>query len=190
MLALILTIQDENDKNFVEKLYYQYRKKIYLTALKILKNPADAEDCLQDVFWSILEHLELFQSAEKDQLIKLLVVCTRNNAINVYYKKKKIQESTDSVEDDIEKIPDFNAISADKILLNHENQKRIFEMIKELNPIYQDIIYLRYHYGMKHADIAHFLNISENLVKTRYCRAKKILLQRWREELNEIRENG
>lgn len=190
MLALILTIQDENDRDFVEKLYYQYGKKIYLTAMKILKNPEDAEDCLQDVFRSILEHLELFQSAEKEHLIKLLVVCTRNHAINTYRKNKNIQENIDSEEEDIEKFADANMLSADKILMNRENQKRISEMIEELKPIYQDIIFLRYHYGMKHADIANFLNISENLVKIRYYRAKKILLQKWRGELNEIRENG
>ena len=37
MLSLILTINNEDDRNFVENIYHQYGKKIYKIAFNILK---------------------------------------------------------------------------------------------------------------------------------------------------------
>jgi RNA polymerase sigma-70 factor (ECF subfamily) len=197
MLPIVLTIADENDRAFVEKIYRLYGKKIYLSALKILNNPEDAEDCLHDVIKTVIDRLELFRGAGDEQLIKLLVVCTRNTAIDLYRKNKKrlLMETEYPAFDDgeardpaaVENIPDESAFS-DLILINEENRKRIAEMIEELDPIYRDILYLRYRYSMKNAEIAKILNISESTVKVRYLRAKRILLQKRGKELDEMRK--
>ena len=64
------------------------------------------------------------------------------------------------------------------------------EMIEELDPIYRDVLYLRYQYSMKNQDIAKLLKVSESVVKVRYHRAKKILLQKRGKELDEMRKSG
>jgi len=75
------------------------------------------------------------------------------------------------------------------ILINEENRKRLSELISELEVIYQDVLYLRYQMWMTHAEIAKLLSISENTVKIRLYRARKILLETRSEELNELRKN-
>lgn len=197
MLPIVMIIGDEDDRAFVDKIYRLYGKKIYLSALKILNSPEDAEDCLQDVIKTVIDRLELFQGADEEQLIKLLVVCTRNTAIDLYRKKKKrlLNEAEYPVFDDGEArdtdaatdIPDESAFS-DRILINEENRKRITAMIEELDPIYRDILLLRYRYAMKNGEIAKLLNISESAVKVRYLRAKKLLLQKRGKELDEMRK--
>ena len=208
MLPIVMTIGDEDDRAFVDKIYRLYGKKIYLSALKILNSPEDAEDCLQDVIKTVIDRLEdviktvidrleLFQGAGEEQLIKLLVVCTRNTAIDLYRKKKKrlLNEAEYPVFDDGEAhdtdaatdIPDESAFS-DRSLINEENRKRITAMIEELDPIYRDILLLRYRYDMKNGEIAGLLNISESAVKVRYLRAKKLLLKKRGKELDEMRK--
>ena len=198
MLPIILAINNEDDRNFVEKVYAQYGKKIYKVAYKILNNTEDAEDCLHDVIKNIIDHLDMFQAVEGESFIKLLVTCTRNTALDIYRKNKKkriheekrtfhtVDESDDHF---IETIPEQD-ISVDMILINEENKHRISEMIEELDPIYKDILYLRYQYSMKNQDIAKILNVSETVVKVRYHRAKKILLRKRGKELDEMRKNG
>ena len=127
----------------------------------------------------------------------MLVVCTRNTAIDLYRKKKKrlLNEAEYPVFDDGEArdtdaatdIPDESAFS-DRILINEENRKRITAMIEKLDPIYRDILLLRYRYAMKNGEIAGLLNISESAVKVRYLRAKKLLLQKRGKELDEMRK--
>lgn len=201
MLPIILAINNEDDRNFVEKVYAQYGKKIYKVAYKILNNTEDAEDCLHDVIKNIIDHLGMFQAVEGESFIKLLVTCTRNTALDIYRKNKKkhINEgkrkpsADDEIDNDkgidIESIPDENMFS-DLILINEENRKRLSEMIEELDPIYRDVLYLRYQYSMKNQEIAKILKVSESVVKVRYHRAKKILLQKRGQELDEMRKNG
>ena len=110
-------------------------------------------------------------------------------------KKRLLHEAEYSVFDDgeacdtdtVEDIPDESAFS-DLILINEENRKRISEMIAELDPIYRDILFLRYRYAMKNGEIARLLNISESAVKVRYLRAKKLLLKKRGKELDEMRK--
>ena len=200
MLPIILAINNEDDRNFVEKIYVQYGKKIYKVAFKVLNNSEDAEDCLHDVIKIIIDHLDVFQSADGERFIKLLVTCTRNAALDIYRKnkikhinerKRKLytNEEIDDNDVDIENIPDEDMFS-DLILINEENRKRISEMIEELDPLYRDVLYLRYQYSMKNQDIAKILKVSESVVKVRYHRAKKILLQKRGKELDEMRKNG
>ena len=89
MLPIILAINDEQERSFVEDIYLKYRKKLYKNAFEILRNQEDSEDCLHDVIWKVIENLELFQTLDEESLIKLLIVCVRNTAINIYRKNKK-----------------------------------------------------------------------------------------------------
>lgn len=205
MLPIILAINNEDDRNFVEKIYVQYGKKIYKVAFKVLNNSEDAEDCLHDVIKIIIDHLDVFQSAEGERFIKLLVTCTRNAALDIYRKNKikhinerkhkpytndEMDADNDNNHDvDIENVPDEDMFS-DLILINEESRKRISQMIEELDPLYRDVLYLRYQYSMKNQDIAKILKVSESVVKVRYHRAKKILLQKRGKELDEMRKNG
>ena len=200
MLPIILAINNEDDRNFVGKIYDQYGKKIYKLAYKILNNSEDAEDCLHDVIKIIIDHLDTFREADEGYLIKLLVTSSRNAALDIYRKNKVrhikenarkpyIDDETDNDRLNIEDLPD-EEMFADSILINKESRMRIAEMIEELDPIYRDVLFLRYQYSMKNQDIAKILQVSESVVKVRYYRAKKILLQKRGRELDEMRKNG
>jgi len=89
MLPIILAINDEVDRKFVEGIYNQHGKKIYKIAFDILKNEADANDCFHDVIKIIIDDLERFRSASHEHLANLLVKCTRNVALNKYNREKR-----------------------------------------------------------------------------------------------------
>ena len=199
MLPIILTINDEDDRNFVESIYKQYGKKIFKVAFNILKKEDDANDCVHDVIKIIIDDLERFRSADQDHLVNLLVKCTRNAAINQYKREKRRRAIETSMcinpnrydfdKDEIEiEFADDQGQYAD-ILINEENRKRLSELISELDVIYQDVLYLRYQMWMTNVEIAKLLSLSENTVKVRLYRARKILLETRSEELNELRKN-
>ncbi len=197
MLPIILAINDEDDRNFVEDIYNQYGKKIYKVAFDILRNEADASDCFHDVIKIIIDNLERFRSANQAYLVNLLVKCTRNAAINKYNREKRRRfvevsmyiKSSDFDEEDTEMEFTDDQGQYDDILINEENRKRLAELISELDMIYQDVLYLRYQMWMTNAEIAKLLSVSENTVKVRLYRARKILLKTRSEELNELRKN-
>ena len=49
MMAIIMAIEDDDDREFVEKIFDRYEKNMYFTAYDILRNRADAEDCVQEM---------------------------------------------------------------------------------------------------------------------------------------------
>ena len=198
MLPIILAINNEDDRNFVEDIYHQYGKKIYKIAFNILKKEADAEDCLHDVIQTIIDDVDSFRSVSHEYLINLLVKCTRNAAINQYNREKKRHAVEISMhtklshynpgEDDTEMEFADDLEPFESILINEENQKRLSELISELDKIYQDVLYFRYQMWMTNAEIAKLLSISENTVKVRLYRARNILLKTRSKELNELRK--
>ncbi len=198
MLPIILAINNENDRRFVEDIYIKYRKKIYCVAFNILKKEDMAEECVHDVINIVINNLERFKLSDKNHFINLLVKCTRNATINIYNREKKRRSfevsmyinlnSHDFDEEETEIEIADDAENFDDILITEENKKRLSELISELDVIYQDVLYLRYQMWMSNSEIAKLLGVSENVVKVRLHRAKAILLKTRRDELNELRK--
>ena len=79
MLAIIMAIENEQDRLFVESIFNMYSEKMYLIAMDIINNHYDAEDCVHDTIVKIIDKMERFKQANReDYLIKLIVITCRN----------------------------------------------------------------------------------------------------------------
>ena len=194
MIPMILTINSDSDRFFVEKLYRQYRKNIYASAFKILNNREDAEDCVHDVIQTVIRQLATFQEATPEGVAKLLSVCTRNTAINIYRKNKSKQANESMIPFDAENEERLSRESVraydqkqdpSLIALDEERKQKIVKIITEMDHIYRDVLVLRIQYRMTNREIADILKISENTVGVRLYRARKILLQECEAEYHE-----
>jgi RNA polymerase sigma-70 factor (ECF subfamily) len=142
--------------------------------------------------------VDTFRNASRDELIKLLAVCTRNAAINIYRKNKRKQDRESGIPLDREYEEQLLPINRllyhqqdpAEIVVGKENKRELVQMIAEMDDVYKDVLLLRYQYKMSNRKIADILKISENAVGVRLHRAKKILLKEREAELNEIRKNG
>ena len=198
MIPMFLTINDDSDRFFVDKIYRQYRKHVYASAFKILKHREDAEDCVHDVFRTVIRRVDDFRAASPEGLAKLLAVCTRNTAINIYRKNKRKQANETEIPFDPEY--DETLFTSSRLLyqkqnpalitVGEESKNRLSQIIAELDDIYRDVLVLHYQYKMGNRAIADILKISPNTVSVRLHRAKKILLEEKGAELDEIRKNG
>lgn len=181
MLAIIMSIEDSNDRAFVEDIYSLYSEKMYLIAYDILKNHHDAEDCVQETIVKIIDKIERFKEAKhQNYLKKLIVIACRNIAINKYNenkRKKRSQFSTTLYDDknEIVDIPDM-AENVEKIVLSECNYAYIKQLIDKLDPIYRDVMVLK-SMQFSNEEIAYMMNISIELVRKRYSRARVKILE-------------
>lgn len=182
MLPIILSIVDDDDRTFVEKIYVKYEKQLYLIAMKHLNNHHDAQDCVQDTIKLIIEGIEKFKIAQDlEYLEKLITVVCRNRALNMLRLQNRKNEYEQSLlrynyeENDYQEIdiPDY-ASSVDKIYISEENVEHLHNLIDKLDSKYRDVILLK-SMGFDNQDIAEIMNISEALVRKRYSRARKQL---------------
>ena len=198
MIPIVLTINSDSDRFFVEKLYRQYRKNIYAAAFKILNHREDAEDCVHDVIQTVIRHVDTFRETSPEGLPKLLAVCTRNAAINIYRKNKRKQDNESKLPFDSEHEEEllresrllYQGRNPDVITARTEIKQRLAQLISELDDIYRDVLVLQIQYKMSNREIADILQISPNTVSVRLHRAKRKLLEESGAELDEIRKNG
>ena len=189
MLALIMSIENESDRLFVETLYIQYGKRIYLIAFSIIQNKEDAEDCTHDTIEKIIRNLDKFKDAhKKSRLEQLIVISCRNVAINKYNANKRRREleysTTIYMDDDdymIMDIPDEGS-NVENIVLSEENCQYIQSLIDQLDPIYRDVMVLK-SMGWENDAIADLMHISVDLVRKRYSRARKKIIEMGGEQL-------
>ena len=85
---IIMAIEDENDKEFMTRLYLQYRRLIYSEIRKITGEWDEAEDLVQTVVEKLLEKLPLLQGMERDKLVNYIISTARNTAYNSLRGKK------------------------------------------------------------------------------------------------------
>ena len=189
MLPIILAIRDENDRNYVEGIYLKYYKRIYYVADSHLNHHQDSEDCVQDVVIALIEHLEEFKTWTEKHQCNFLVKCCRCIAINKYNEREKRRSREFSIYEQDEyteiEIPDEDEI-VDKMIVSQENQKRLAHLIEELDPKYGDLLFFKGFMHMKNTEIAKMLELPVNVINVRVVRARKILLQKRGDEINEI----
>jgi len=181
MLEIIMSIENEEDRTFMETLYYDYSKKMYSIAMDVLNNHHDAQDCVHETIARIINDnkIDTFRQAQKNNyLIKLIVIATRNNAINLYNKNQRRNSrvfSTTVYDEEGEKwdimdIPDTES-DVQKIIINEETCKIMHALINKLDFIYRDVIVLM-QMGYSYEDIAGILGITVEAVRKRYSRAR------------------
>jgi RNA polymerase sigma-70 factor, ECF subfamily len=156
---------------------------IYRLALKILNDPQDAEDVLQETFIKALRALPSFEG--RSSLSTWLYRIAVNEALMLVRKRKPEMVSIDAEKEDSEgaaepvEIVDWCCLP-ESDLMSAEARHFLDEAIQHLTPALRAVFVLRDVEGLSVKETASALNITEMAVKTRLLRARLKL----REELS------
>src|SRR5580693_1881740 len=92
--AALLALVQRGDDYAMSSLYDRYNRVVYSVALRVLRDPAAAEDVLQEVFMQIWRNPGSFTAA-RGSLGGWLTIVSRNRSIDTLRRKRP----TTSVED-------------------------------------------------------------------------------------------
>ena len=148
------------------QLYELYSKAMYNICLRMLTNPIDAEDMLQNSFMDVFTKLHYFRyESSIGAWIKRIVI---NNCIN-FLKKKRLK---------IEEIGERDIPYEEKELSWEDaglTINKVNTAIKQLPDGYRVVLSLYLLEGYDHQEIGEILGISSSTSKSQYSRAKKKL---------------
>jgi len=159
-----------------------YYEMIYRLAIKMVNNPQDAEDILQETFIKAYRHLKNFDG--RSSLSTWLYRIATNEALMFLRRQKpdtvSVDESLDTGEGEIEplQIIDWSSLPEEE-LMSAEAQVYLDKAVDKLSPSLRVVFVLRDIQGLSTRETAEVLDISETAVKTRLSRARLQL----REEL-------
>jgi RNA polymerase sigma factor (sigma-70 family) len=157
------------DRNAQFKIYKLYYKAMFNTSLRIVNDTAEAEDIMQESFLDAFSRLDTYTGQGSfGSWLKRIVV---NNSLDSLRASKE----TLSIEDSGIDLPE-------ETVENHEEEIRfqVQEVIKAIGQLpdeYRVIISLFLLEGYDHEEISGILNISNQLSRTRYSRARQKLLE-------------
>lgn len=140
-------------------LYAQYKSGLYRFALSILKNPAAAEDVLQETFVRVLSAGELPWQPGKAQA--WLYRVARNLCYDHLRQSKHALPETEGID---------------------QSNFAYLELIAPLSQAEQEIVSLKILGGLTHGEIAQVMKCSTHAAKKRYERAIAKLRAQMKEE--------
>lgn len=179
--ALFIQRLKARDEAALESLMAQYEAKIFGLALRTTGNRQDAEEVLQDVFWSILRNIDSFRGESK--LSTWIYRITMNTALMKLRGRPKSQHIP--LEEELgpamtkdgmiaERLVDWTGLPSDE-LEHKELAERLEEAINQLPPDYRTVLVLRDIEGVSTEEACEVLNLSVAALKSRLHRARLFL---------------
>lgn len=156
---------------------------IYRLASRMVNDPQDAEDILQETFLKAYRHLNSFDG--RSSLSTWLYRIATNEALMFLRRKRldtvSIDETVDTPEGEVEpvQIVDWCCIPENE-LMSSEAKVYLDQAVGKLAPNLRVVFVLRDIQGLNTQEVSQVLDLSETAVKTRLSRARMQL----REELS------
>ncbi len=160
----------KGDRKAQFEIYKLYYKSMYNTSLRIVKDPQEAEDIMQESFLSAFRKIETYQGRVSfGAWLKRIVI---NNSLDVVKKRRLLFEELSEDHTQYE----LQEEALDEELLTQQ-MDLIREAIQKLPDGYRVILSLHLLEGYDHEEIAEILNISSSTSRSQFFRAKQKLLR-------------
>jgi len=164
--AYLLTRVGEGDEQAMASLFDRYSKVVYSVALRVLRDPAAAEDVLQEIFMQIWRNPVGF-TPSRGSLGGWLAVVSRNRSIDALRRRKP----TEAVEDVVLASPcNLGEEAARNIMI-----ERARVVIQMLPAEQKKTLEMAFFDGLTHSEIAEMTGDPLGTVKTRIRSALTVL---------------
>lgn len=167
------------DRAAFDALVTRTESRVYGLCLRMLGNPEDAEDVLQEVFIKAYQSLPGFRG---DSAFSTWIYRIATNACLMRIRKKKLDtvsldQPIEQGEDGTRDVPDWTQAPASEVM-NDELRAVLAQHINELAPDNRIVFVLRDIHGLTTEDTASVLGLTPPAVKSRLHRARLHLRER------------
>ena len=173
MLVYLQLIETEEDKSKFEEIYSEYRYLMQFLANRRLHNKQDAEDAVHKVFVKIAEKIKTIEPVCPKT--KRLIVLMIENTVTDMLRKRSNHPN--------EEYSDENLVIPEP---EYEEKEVLDACIRKLPEKQRTVIWLKYYDGYSLREIAGFMGISLASAQKLDQRAKKRLVELYREDGDDL----
>jgi RNA polymerase sigma-70 factor (ECF subfamily) len=175
-IEILVKRAQEKDKEAFTKLFDLYYDKVLNYVFRRVLNAEYAKDITSNTFLKVLNNLNQFEWRNGPFSFSGWIFKIATNEVNQYFRKQNRYKLT--IDDpDFKELGDDNK-AAEEIEKKIDNDKYLLilnKAIKQLKPIYQDILHLKYFEDMSYEEISQVLNKNESTIRVYSKRAKEEL---------------
>ena len=152
-------------------LVSQYAGTLYRVAFSVLRNPADAEDAVQEAFMRVLRHRDSLGEV-RDQRVWLIRIVW--NIVLDRKRRAKTRPETDDVAELARVLPS-SGLSAEQIASAAQHHAHVLACIEQLPSKERGVLMLSAFEELNSVEIAAVLGITESSVRSRLFRARNLM---------------
>lgn len=172
------------DQEALKVMMRKYHDRLFSVANRICKNPADAEEILQDVYMTALNKIDRFE--QRSTLATWLYRITVNTALMKLRSHKLVQKNTVPMDDgnlalgESEKsgFSGEQEMSPDDRFMSVELCEQVCETVESLPEGYRSVFLLRGIQGLSTRKTSEILNVTPAAIKSRLHRSRHLIKER------------
>jgi RNA polymerase sigma factor (sigma-70 family) len=157
-----------NDPSAFEALVRRHQPPVYNFCLRLLGQPDDAADVVQETFVQLYSHLRRLD--EREPLAPWLFRVARNRCIDLIRRRRRVAWDEQDAEEPVDEEP-----LPDELVERADLQHVLAQAIQALPPAYGEVVALRYAADRSFAEIAAIVGCDEGTARVRFHRAKQLL---------------
>ncbi len=177
-LTLVCALREGSERAY-ETLLLRFQQPVYNLALRLLNDPSDASDVVQEVFLKVFRNVGHFrgQSSLKTWIFRIAI----NEAYNQrrwFSRHRNREVGIDDEQDDSRSRSETLADSTQSpfdYVLDREQQAMIESALTRINPTFRAAVVLRDITDLSYDEIAEVLQVSLGTVKSRILRGREAL---------------
>ena len=179
-LELVRALQ-QGSAGAYEILLSRFQQPVYSLALRLLNDPSDAADAVQEVFLKVFRNVDHFrgQSSLKTWIYRITVNEAHNQRRWFFRHRQRevgLEDEPEEARSMMEVLPDATPSPFDYVF-DRERQSMIESALGEINPTFREVVVLRDIADLSYEEIAEILQISLGTVKSRILRGREALRQ-------------
>jgi RNA polymerase sigma-70 factor (ECF subfamily) len=149
------------DPNALRALYDRHAALVFALCLRILRDRADAEDLLVDVFWELWDKSARFDPG-RGSPVSYLVLLARSRAIDRKRGKRKLATGP-LISEDLPATADVDPAAGANLA---ERAELVKQALSQLEPQQRQAIECSFYDGLSHSEIADKLSKPLGTIKT------------------------
>jgi RNA polymerase sigma-70 factor (ECF subfamily) len=162
-----------------EELLTRFQQPVYALAFRLLNDPSEASDVVQEVFLKVFRNIGAFrgQSSLKTWIYRI-TVNEAHNARRWFFRHRRREVELDSDPDETRNWKDVIADGCQSpfdMAFERERHSMIEAALEKLSPIFREAVVLRDITDMSYEEIAEVLGVSLGTVKSRILRGREAL---------------
>lgn len=169
---VILAIENESDRDFMARLYTDYKLLMFSSIKKIINDQDVAEDLIQDVLVKLIEKIDLLRDFEHKRLAAYIVTACKNHARNYI---RSLHSKDISSFDDLSYDPPSSIVMED-IVVNKMLLERLMERWSELPEHVQELLERKYILLQTDEEMAASMGVKPSSIRMKLTRARKTAL--------------
>lgn len=162
----LLKLIAAGDKNAMRLLYVRRNVRVYRFLLRMVRNPAAAEDLLSDVFMHVWQKAGQFDG--RSQVTTWLLAIARFRALSAMRRR-----SFAVLDDEIAASLEDPSDGPEDSMCKRERRAMLQDCFRQLSPAHREVVDLIYYHERSIADVARIVGVPESTVKTRAFHARK-----------------